>query len=88
MSILDIDNTPPTRTAAIGAKEVRRALLQAIRQVDRSLERVRSVVNEFGRSAVGTELAPDGADLLTIYNGLKDVLTDASVGRSVDDLPA
>ncbi len=87
MSVIDIDTTPPVRTVAIGAKEVRRTLLQAIKQVDRSLEVVRRVANEFGRSAVAAELAPDGADLLTIYNGLKDVLTDASIGRTVDDLP-
>ena len=88
MSVIDVNNTPAARTVAVGAEEVRRSLAQAVRQMEQSMKRVRNVVNEFGRAAVAAELSPDGADLLTVYNGMKGVLEDASIGKTIDVLPS
>lgn len=88
MPIVDISNVAPTRTIADGANEIRRALAQATNQVDRSLARVRAITTEFGRSNLATELAPDGAELLTLYNALKAVLESDEVGKTVDALPS
>ena len=70
------------------ARTVRRTMKQMVNNMDQGLARIRGLTNEFGRTALAAALAPDGADLLALYNSIEAVLESAEVGKTIDPLPS
>ena len=87
MSIFNVPSAPGPDVAD-GARQIRQILLRLVNQTDNGLSRIREIVNTHTRTALATELGADAPALLTVYNNLKDMLEDASVGRTIDDLPS
>ena len=88
MAILD-QPVPAGPTVTDGANQIRRRLESLVESVRVGLGDIRRIVSEFGRSNLETEVgASDAAEMLTLYNALKDVLESAEVGDTVDTLPS
>lgn len=88
MPILDQD-TPVGPTVAEGATRLRRKLLSIVDGIDSGLKDIRRLVNKHGRSNLVTEIGVgDAAEMVTVYDALKDILEITEVGRTIDDIPS
>ena len=82
MGIFDI---PPASgpDAEDGARRVRQILSRLVDQTDAGLARIRGLAETHTIGAIQTELGADSAALTAVYNNMKAMLEDASVGRTV-----
>lgn len=88
MAIIDPPAPPGAPTAADGANRLRRKFIDIVNNINGGLADVRSIVQQFGRSNLETELGADATPMGTLYTALKNVLESAEVGWSVDNLPS
>ena len=76
----------PEQTAADAATEIRSKFANALVLVDIRMREVRQIVATWGRPAIAAELGSDAADLLTVYNSLKNAL-EVAKEVTLEELP-
>lgn len=88
MTLVNVPSTPPTQdelvtTAANGCRE---KLDEVVSLAEIRLTEIRNIVRDKTRAAIAAELGADAADLLSVYNSLKDAVETAK-DTSIDSLP-
>ena len=81
-----IDRTKPAYTITDVADKVRDCIGKAVNVADHELHQIRSLVQQYTRSAIAAELGDDAADMLTVYTKLKEAIETAKQ-ITVDELP-
>ena len=84
MSVIDVEVPAPTATD--GAFRCRQSLRHAIDGCEHACEKVRRMVQKYGRSEIAAALGSDAAGLQALYGQLKTLVE--TYGRDVPDLPA
>jgi len=88
MAITDEPAPLPAKNASDGARELRQTYKFMINNVENNLTKIRSIVKLYGRANLATELSPDGAQMLSIYNNLKAALEAAPLSKTIPVLPS
>ena len=86
MSVFE-EVAPPQPTAEQHANEVKRALARTFQQIERSLQRVRRLMDEHGAAEIKSALGPDAAEVETLYNALKEIVESHKPEAEVETLP-
>ena len=86
-ALLDTADTPQQPTAANGAKRIIRLLNENIQFNQRSLESIRQVVDRWTRPALLDEFGDDAAELVAIYNRIKNLVESSAPNINVPDIP-
>ena len=84
MALTDI--SVPEKTITDTANSIREKLTQIVSLAEIRLLEIRNLVREHTRVAIAAEFGSDAADLLTIYNKLKEAIEKAK-NIEVEDLP-
>ena len=87
MSILDTTKLERQDTAVIGAKRLRRTLINAVQENENALIRIRDIVNEYGKQALIDELGSDATELATVYNHIRS-LVEIVTGETIPNYDA
>lgn len=85
------DRFAPDPSADEDTRHVVDALNHAVAVSEAALRRVRRIVQHHGRTHIAqaiTAMGEDPAELLDIYNTLRQTVHDLDTNRSIDDLPA
>ena len=83
-----LDETPvDTATTEYGACEIRDSLRVMTDRCERSLANVVTIIDEYTRAAVDTELGGDATALTTLYNSIKTMLESTEVGKTIPSIP-
>ena len=76
----------PARTITDEANDIREKLAQVLALADIRLTEIRNIVREHTRAAIAAELGADAADLLAVFNSLKDAV-ETGKDKSIEVLP-
>ena len=84
MALTDI--SVPEKTITDTANSIREKLTQIVSLAEIRLLEIRNLVREHTRVAIAAEFGSDAADLLTVYNKLKEAI-EITKNITIDDLP-